>query len=80
MDADCPSKQACFSGECRNPCTETQPCGDHATCIVTDTLPLRTMVCECLPGYVGDADVECKLGKLPVGYCELNLNMTLPSI
>jgi hypothetical protein len=30
---------------------------------VVDTLPLRTMSCLCLPGYVGDADVECKLGK-----------------
>ena len=25
-------------------------------------LPLRTMSCSCLPGFVGDADVECKLG------------------
>ncbi|KAK9513085.1 hypothetical protein O3M35_001355 [Rhynocoris fuscipes] len=59
MDADCPSKMACFSGECRNPCLETNPCGDNAECIVVDTLPLRTMSCQCLPGFAGDADVKC---------------------
>lgn len=63
MDADCPSKLACFSGNCKNPCLETKPCGANAECSVVDTLPLRTMSCLCLPGYVGDADVECKLGK-----------------
>lgn len=62
MDVDCASKLACFSGECRNPCIETKPCGANAECMVVDTLPLRTMSCLCLPGYVGDADVECKLG------------------
>lgn len=64
MDADCPSKLACFSGNCRNPCVETKPCATHAICTVVDSLPLRTMVCQCEPGYIGDADVQCKLGKL----------------
>lgn len=64
MDADCPSKLACFSGNCRNPCIETKPCASHATCMVVDSLPLRTMVCQCDTGYVGDADVACKLGNL----------------
>lgn len=63
MDADCSSKLACFSGSCRNPCIETKPCGANAECSVVDTLPLRTMTCLCLPGYLGDADVECKRGK-----------------
>lgn len=63
VDADCPSKLACFSGRCKNPCVETHPCGGHAVCSVVDTLPLRTMVCQCEPGYVGNADVECRLGE-----------------
>ena len=63
MDADCASKLACFSGVCKNPCVETKPCGANAECSVVDTLPLRTMSCLCLPGYVGDADVECRPGK-----------------
>lgn len=62
VDADCASKLACFSGMCRNPCIETKPCAANAACTVVDTLPLRTMACNCLPGYVGDADVECKPG------------------
>lgn len=62
IDADCPSREACFSGTCKNPCIETKPCGAHATCSVVDSLPLRTMICKCDEGYIGDADVACKLG------------------
>lgn len=72
MDADCPSKLACFSGKCRNPCTETKPCGVNAECVVVDSLPLRTMSCICLPGYIGDADKECRLGK-----CESSNNIII---
>lgn len=64
MDADCTSKLACFNGECKNPCAVTQPCGANAICSVVDTLPLRTMICQCEPGYVGDADVGCRKGRL----------------
>lgn len=64
MDADCPKKLACFNGICKNPCYETHPCGKNTECIVVDSLPLRTMSCMCLPGYVGDADTECRLGRL----------------
>jgi len=67
VDADCASKLACFSGTCRNPCIETKPCAVNAACTVVDTLPLRTMSCSCLPGFVGDADVECKPGMF--SYC-----------
>lgn len=75
MDADCASKLACFGGECKNPCFETKPCGKNAQCLVVDSLPLRTMSCLCLPGFVGDADIECKLGKtlfFITNFCFLN--------
>jgi len=64
MDAECPSKLACFGGECKNPCDVTHPCGANAICEVVDTLPLRTMMCSCLPGYVGEADIGCHKGKI----------------
>lgn len=64
MDSDCPSKHACFSGVCKNACEETKPCGEHASCSVIDSLPLRTIVCQCDPGYIGDAKVACRLGNL----------------
>lgn len=62
MDSDCASKLACFKGDCKNPCYEIKPCGPNAECVVVDTLPHRTMSCQCIPGYVGDADIQCKLG------------------
>jgi hypothetical protein len=60
-DGDCPSKQACFSRECRNPCLHIHPCTSNAECIVKDELPLRVMVCTCLQGYSGKGDERCDL-------------------
>ena len=64
-DGECPSTLACINGNCKNPCLEGKPCGTNAECRVLDTLPVRTMICECLPGYRGDAAVICKLRKFP---------------
>lgn len=36
---------------------------------MVDTLPLRTIACQCDVGYTGDARVECKLGKKNISYC-----------
>lgn len=58
-DSDCPSHFACIGGDCVNPCNSTEPCGVNAACRVIDTQPVRTMVCECLPGYQGNAAVQC---------------------
>ena len=64
VDADCPSRLACLQEVCRNPCTSLGPCGQNAECTVQNTLPSRTMVCMCIPGYVGDADIACNLRKI----------------
>ena len=64
VDADCPSRLACLSEVCRDPCQVLSPCGQNADCTVQNTLPQRTMVCMCRPGYVGDADVACNLRKI----------------
>ena len=64
-DAECPSRHACFSGECENPCTRLRPCATNAICTVYDDLPRRTMTCVCKPGYTGKGDVRCDpIGKL----------------
>ena len=60
-DGDCPSRHACFSGECLNPCLHIQPCTANAECVVKDELPLRVMVCTCNPGYTGKGDERCEL-------------------
>ena len=64
IDGDCPSRLACLNEVCRNPCAVLAPCGINAECSVQNTLPQRTMLCTCLPGYVGDADVACNLRKI----------------
>jgi hypothetical protein len=58
-DGDCPSQTACIRSECVNPCNATEPCGVNSICKVLDTLPVRTMICECLPGYQGNAAIQC---------------------
>ena len=58
-DVECPSKQACINKECVNPCTAISPCAPHASCIVHNTLPLRTMTCICDEGYTGRGDQFC---------------------
>lgn len=63
-DGDCPSQTACIRGQCVNPCNATQPCGVNAECKVLDTVPVRTMVCICIPGYQGNAAVQCDKRKL----------------
>lgn len=59
----CASKLACFDGVCKDPCIESKPCGRNAICKVENSLPVRTMVCECIPGYIGNAEVECRQRK-----------------
>lgn len=64
-DGDCPSRHACFSGECLNPCLVIDPCVQNAECEVKDELPARVMVCTCIPGYSGKGDENCeKISKL----------------
>ena len=60
-DGDCLSKEACFDGECQNPCLRISPCTTNAECVVKDELPLRVMICTCKPGYTGKGDVQCDL-------------------
>lgn len=69
LDKDCPSQLACIAAECINPCEATKPCGVNAICKVFDTEPVRTMVCECPPGYQGNAAVQCdKSNVVPTNY------------
>ncbi|VEN60882.1 unnamed protein product, partial [Callosobruchus maculatus] len=68
-DSECPSHFACINSECVNPCTATKPCGVNAECTVFDTVPVRTLVCQCLPGYQGNAAVQCD----KVAPCRLDL-------
>lgn len=60
VDADCPAKEACLSSKCVNPCLALRPCATPAVCEVSPTLPVRTMLCTCPPGYVSSGGGICK--------------------
>lgn len=47
VDADCPSSYACINAHCQNPCTLPNVCSRGQKCRVLDSLPLRTVICEC---------------------------------
>lgn len=60
-DGDCATRTACIGGVCVDACNATQPCGVNAGCKALDTVPVRTLICECLPGYQGNAAVQCDI-------------------
>jgi hypothetical protein len=62
FDSDCPSQTACIDESCLNPCNKLKPCAHNARCKVLDSVPVRTMVCECEEGVL-DTYGECR--KLP---------------
>jgi hypothetical protein len=55
-DNECPTHQACINRQCRDPCN----CGVNADCKVTNHRP----ICRCRPGYEGNPQISCQLGKL----------------
>ena len=54
INPDCPDDMACRNLHCYDPCPGV--CGRNAVCEVRRHSP----ICSCLPGYVGNALVECK--------------------
>lgn len=62
IDSDCPSQTGCINALCVNPCDASSPCGTNSKCKILDTFPIRTMICECLPGTQGNAAIRCDEG------------------
>ena len=63
VDQDCPSKLACISEQCQNPCILNNPCTGNQDCIVRDTIPIRTVACICPDGMVFTESGTCQIGK-----------------
>ena len=62
VDADCPSKLACIRQKCQNPCVIGNPCSSSQTCVVTDSLPSRSVACQCPDRQVAGPNGECRAG------------------
>lgn len=60
VDADCPSMNACINSRCQNPCTIANVCTLDQECRVLNTLPLRTVICQCPVDTVIDQNGRCK--------------------
>lgn len=59
-DNDCEINKKCSpEGACKNPCLEQNACGVNAQCRVVD----RKAQCSCTPGYIGNAEIECRQAK-----------------
>lgn len=58
-DSECPSQFACINAKCVNPCTTENVCTIDQECIIEDTLPLRTILCQCPPETMVDAAGRC---------------------
>ena len=63
VDGDCPSQHACIDQRCQNPCIVRNPCSGAQKCVVTDSLPIRTVGCVCPDGSVAGPQGECVRGK-----------------
>ena len=63
VDQDCSSKLACIDERCQNPCQINNPCTGNQKCVVSDTLPTRTVACVCPEGTVFSDRGNCQKGK-----------------
>lgn len=79
-DQECPSKFACFNGYCENPCTKTNVCLADQTCMVVDTLPVRTMICSCGNDMITDNNGRCVAIKQDQPICTSNVDCGDPEI
>ena len=54
VNAECPRDKACVNQKCKDPCPGV--CGAYAYCTATN----HNAVCQCEPGYTGNAFVACQ--------------------
>lgn len=59
-DGECSPKLACINKLCQDPCQASAMCSSDQECHVQDTLPLRTIICQCPPDTVADSKGRCK--------------------
>lgn len=70
LNSDCPANLACINTKCRDPCPGS--CGRNALCQVINHLP----VCNCYPGYTGNAFLYCSPMEIGAIYCEIEYTLS----
>lgn len=73
VDQDCSTKLACIGETCQNPCQIDNPCTGNQRCVVTDTLPIRTVACICPDGLVFTQSGNCKKGNFSISLSTYNI-------
>lgn len=71
-DSQCPSQTACINLKCANPCRLGQMCSPDQECRVSDSLPLRTVMCLCPPDTIATHDGLCRR-ILPQPQCKVSV-------
>ena len=61
-DKECEVGLICSNNQCHDPCI-SNVCGNNTDCQVVESVPFKSMVCKCLPGYQGDANIQCRQSK-----------------
>lgn len=59
-DPECPTRLACLDERCQDPCGVLSPCQRPAECLVSGSVPVRTMICVCPGGYVSSGSGTCR--------------------
>jgi hypothetical protein len=49
----------CVNEGCEDLCRALNPCHPTAHCQVIESLPIKTVVCQCPPGSLGDGYSPC---------------------
>lgn len=71
-DSDCSNQLACINQLCINPCAKSDVCSAEQECKVLDTLPLRTVLCQCPTDTIADNNGLCQPIKHPQPACSVD--------
>lgn len=65
IDESCPEHEACYNGQCQNPCSyQGDPCGLNAECVAK----MHRSICKCREGWAGNPSQECFTCKWNLGH------------
>lgn len=60
-DSECQNDFTCVNMKCQNPCLQRDVCKHNQECRVLNTLPLKTIMCQCPKDTIADENGFCKI-------------------